>query len=89
VPKLDSIPSMFLLGENDDLVDNTVERASFQKLCAQGHVLSFLECAGATHTKPLSYALDQWLDFLEARLAGTPVTGACAIRPAETCTSTP
>ena len=89
VPKLDSIPSMFLLGENDDLVDNTVERASFQKLCAQGNVLSFLECAGATHTKPLSYALDQWLDFLEARLAGTPVTGACAIKPAETCTSTP
>jgi acetyl esterase/lipase len=89
VPKLDTIPSLFLLGENDDLVDNAVERASFQKLCSQGHVLSFLECAGASHTKPLTYAFDQWLDFLDARLAGTPLTGTCTIKPAETCTSTP
>ena len=89
VPKLDAVPSMFLVAENDELVDNTVERASFQTLCAQGHVLSYLECAGASHTKPLSYAFDQWLDFLEARLAGKPVAGACALRPAEKCTSTP
>ena len=89
VPKQDSIPSLFLLGEKDELVNNTVERASFQKLCTQGHVLSFLECAGASHTKPLSYALDQWLDFLEARLAGTPLTGTCVVKPAETCTSMP
>jgi len=89
IPKQESIPSMFLLGENDELVDNVVERASFQKLCAQGHVLSYLECAGASHTKPLSYALDEWIDFLEDRLAGKPVTGSCAIAPARTCTSTP
>ncbi len=89
VPKLDSIPSLFLLGENDELVDNTVERASFEKLCAQGHVLQYLECSGASHTKPLSYALDQWLGFLEDRLAGKPLTNTCAIKPAEKCTSTP
>lgn len=89
IPKQDSIPSMFLIGENDELVDNVVERASFQKLCTQGHVLSFLECAGASHTKPLSYALDQWLDFLEDRLGGKPLSGTCVLKPAETCTSTP
>lgn len=89
MPKLDSVPSLFLLGENDELVDNVVERASFQKLCAQGLVLSYLECAGASHTKPLSYALDQWLDFLEDRLGGKPLTGTCAVTPAERCTSTP
>ena len=89
VPKLDSIPSLFLLGEKDELVDTAVERASFQKLCAQGHVLSYLECAGATHTKPLSYALDQWLDFLEDRLDGKPLTDTCVVKPAEKCTSTP
>lgn len=89
IPKQDSIPSMFLLGQNDELVDNVVERASFQKLCAQGHVLTFLECAGASHTKPLSYALDQWLDFLEDRLAGKPLGTTCVVKPAETCTSTP
>lgn len=89
VPKMDSVPSLFLLGENDDLVDPAVERASFTKLCSQGHVLQYLECQGANHTKPLSYAFDQWLDFLEARLAGTPLTGTCVVRPAEKCTSTP
>ena len=89
VPKLDSIPSMFLLGENDDLVDNTVERASFEKLCAQGHVLQYLECSGASHTEPLAFALDQWLGFLEDRLAGKPITNTCVVKPAEKCTSTP
>lgn len=89
VPKLDSIPSMFLLGENDDLVDNTVERASFQKLCAQGHVLTYLECATANHVQPLTFAIDQWLDFLEDRLAGKPVSDTCTIHPPERCTSQP
>lgn len=89
VPKKDSIPSLFLLAENDELVDNDVERASFEKLCAQGHVLSYLECEGASHTKPLTYAFDQWLDFLGDRLAGKPVEDACVLKPAERCTSTP
>lgn len=89
VPKIGDVPSLFLLGENDELVNNDVERASFQKLCAQGHSLTYLECAGASHTKPLTYAFDQWLDFLEDRLAGKPVTGACVLHPPEKCTSTP
>lgn len=89
VPKADSIPSMFLLGANDELVSTPTERAAFQKLCTQGHVLQYLECAGASHTKPLTYAFDQWIDFLEARLAGTPLTDVCNVKPAEKCTSTP
>lgn len=89
VPKLNDIPSLFLLAGADDLVNNTVERASFQKLCTQGHTLQFLECADAGHTKPLSWAFDQWVDFLEDRLDGKPVQGACAIKPAERCTSQP
>jgi dienelactone hydrolase len=89
VPMLDSVPSMFLLGENDELVDNVVERASFQKLCAQGLALSYLECKGASHVAPLTYAFDQWLDFLEDRLAGKALSGTCTIKPPETCTSTP
>lgn len=89
IPKLDSVPSLFLLGEKDELVDNVVERASFEKLCTQGIVLEYLECAGASHTKPLTYAFDQWLGFLEDRLAGKPLGGTCVVKPAETCTSTP
>jgi len=90
IPKLDSVPTLFLLGENDDLVSPTIERASFRKLCGQGHVLQYLECSGATHTKPLTYAFDQWLDFLDARLRGDPMPpDTCAVRPAERCTSQP
>jgi hypothetical protein len=89
VPKQDSIPSLVLLAEGDQLVNTQVERDAFQTLCAQGHVLSFLECSEASHTKPLTYAFDQWLDFLEERLDGKPLANACALRPAERCTSQP
>jgi dienelactone hydrolase len=90
VPRADHIPSLFLLGEDDALVNNVVERAAFQELCAQGYELEYLECAGATHTKPLVWAFDQTLDFLEARLAGEPMPAdTCQIKPPETCTSEP
>lgn len=90
VPRLDSIPSLFLLGENDDLVNNEVERAAFLELCAQGHQLVYLECAGASHTKPLVWAFDQTLDFLEARLRGDPLpSDTCQLKPPEHCTSEP
>ena len=89
VPKVGDIPSLFLLAGADDLVNNTVERASFQKLCTQGHTLQFLACADAGQTKPLSWAFYQWVDFLEDRLDGKPVQGACAVKPAERCTSQP
>jgi hypothetical protein len=90
IPRADDIPALFLLGENDNLVNNTVERAAFQDLCAQGLKLSYLECAGASHTAPLVYAFDQSLDFLKDRLDGKPMPGdMCTIKPAETCTSQP
>lgn len=90
VPKRESTPTLFLLAADDDLVDPGVERASFQKLCAQGQVLEYLECSNATHTKPLTYAFDQWLDFLDARLRGTPMPAStCTVKPKERCTSQP
>jgi dienelactone hydrolase len=90
VPKADDIPSLFLLGENDALVNNVVERAAFQDLCAQGLKLSYLECAGASHTAPLVYAFDQIFDFLEARLQNQPLPADyCTVKPAEKCTSQP
>lgn len=89
IPKLDDVPSLFLLAAEDQLVNNTVERAAFKTLCSQGLKLQFLECAGASHTKPLTYAFDQWLDFLQDRLDGKPMTDACVVKPAERCTSQP
>jgi acetyl esterase/lipase len=90
VPKRDDVPTLMLLAENDTLVDTATERAALQKLCAQGHRIEYLECAGATHTQPLAWALDTWLDFLEARLAGTPMPAStCQVKPAVPCESRP
>jgi hypothetical protein len=90
LPRADDIPALFLLGELDGLVNDAVERASFQTLCSQGMKLVYLECAGATHTAPLVYAFDQTLDFLEDRLDGKPLpTDTCVVKPAEKCTSQP
>jgi hypothetical protein len=90
VPKLENTPTLMLLGEQDTLVEPAIERASMLKLCAQGHRIAYLECAGASHVQALSYALDQWLDFLDARLAGQPMPAdTCTVKPAERCTSQP
>lgn len=90
IPRADNIPSLFLLGEMDNLVNNAVERQAFVDLCAQGMALQYLECAGASHTKPLVWAYDQVLDFLEARLRGEPMPAhTCQVLPAERCTSQP
>ena len=90
LPRKDDIPSMFLLGQNDDLVNPVVERAAFQELCSQGLRLVYLECAGAGHTQPLVWAFDQIFDFVEDRLDGKPMPAdTCVVKPAEKCTSTP
>ncbi|MBI5536201.1 MAG: alpha/beta fold hydrolase [Deltaproteobacteria bacterium] len=90
IPRADDIPSLFLLGENDQLVNTPVERAAFQELCSQGLKLQYLECAGASHTAPLVYAFDQTLQFLEDRLDGKPMPAdMCTVKPAEKCTSQP
>jgi hypothetical protein len=90
LPKLDDVPTLMLLGQNDTLVLPVIERASMAKLCSQGYRIAYLECAGASHTKPLLYALDEWFDFLEARLKGEPMPAdTCTTKPAEKCTSQP
>ena len=84
-----TIPGLVVLGENDTLVDPTIERAAFTTLCGQGHKLSYLECAGAGHTQGFVWAIDDMLDFIDARLAGQPVIGECTQSPAQTCSNTP
>jgi acetyl esterase/lipase len=84
-----TIPGMFLLGENDTLVWTGIERAAFDTLCAQGHQLTYRECAGAGHEEGFFWAIDDALDYIDARLAGTPVSGSCVKSPPQTCSNTP
>ncbi len=90
VPRLDDIPAMMLMGENDNLVSTAVERGTFQTLCAQGMRLQYRECAGAGHTEPLVYAFDETLDFLNDRLDGKPMPATtCQLSAPIKCSSTP
>ncbi len=61
---------LYVLGENDELVNPAIERAAFAKLCEQGMPLEYLECAGAKHTRATSWALPEMIDFVDARFAG-------------------
>jgi dienelactone hydrolase len=90
VEKLDNVPALVVLADNDDLVNTPVERQTVEDLCAAGYDLQFLECQNAGHTEGFTYSIDDQLDFLEARLAGDPMpAGACDITPPQVCSSDP
>ena len=84
-----SVPALVVLGEVDPIVDPAIERANFQRMCAHGANWSYLECTGAGHGETFAYSMDNALDFIDGRLAGDPITGACTPRPAERCANTP
>lgn len=86
---LSPVPALVILGQNDPVVDPAIERANFQTMCARGANWSYLECAGTTHGDTFAYSIDNALDFISGRLSGNPISGACAIRPPETCRSAP
>ncbi len=71
---------LYVLGESDTLVDPATERGGFDQLCAQGMSMTFLECAGASHTDATLWALPEIVDFVDDRFAGK------AVDAASTCT---
>jgi pimeloyl-ACP methyl ester carboxylesterase len=80
---------LFVTGGADTLVDTPTERVAFEKLCNAGMPMTYLECAGAGHTKATTWALPEILGFLNDRLAGKPFTKACTAGEAVTCQGTP
>jgi acetyl esterase/lipase len=83
------VPALVILGENDPVVDPAIERANFNAMCARGANWSYLECSGTGHGDTFAYSIDNALDFISARIAGDPLTGACTVRAAETCRNAP
>lgn len=80
---------LFVVGESDTLVHTPTERTAFENLCKAGMPLTFLECAGAAHTKATTWALPEILAFTQARLAGEAFSPSCQVTPAVTCKATP
>jgi dienelactone hydrolase len=87
VERLDDAPVLMVLGSQDELVNATVERAAWEKMCQRGMRVELLECEGADHAKGFLGAVDQILDFLDARVAGVPFTQACQPSAPQRCRS--
>ena len=88
-PSSPSYGILFVLGENDTLVHTPIERAAYDTLCAAGLPLTYLECAGASHTGATAWALPEILAFLDARRAGEAFSPECVRAGPTRCAGTP
>ncbi len=87
VPFLSEARLLFIIGENDSLVDESVERDTFLQLCDQGYVAEFVECAGLGHTSTALESINIQLEWLFECLEdphGVP-SSACTLQEPETC----
>jgi hypothetical protein len=73
VARADDTPVLYVLAENDELVDTAAERTSFDTLCAQGQRLQYLECANASHVEGPLWSIVTQRDWIHARFAGEPL----------------
>jgi len=81
---------LWVLGEDDQLVNSPIERDSFDTLCGEGMPMEFLECAGASHTAATLWALPEILTFIDARQKGEPLGATMCQRSAPVrCEGTP
>ncbi len=90
-PFVDSYSIHFITGEDDDLVDTSIERESFLTLCDQGLPLSYLECAGGPHGATTAWALPEIMDFVDDRRARVIPDAAsqCELSEPVVCEATP
>lgn len=91
VPLRSRTPTLVVLGELDQLVDPAIGRADFDRLCAQGYALEYLECADAGHAESLDWSLPEQFAWLQARLAGEAADpdSVCRRQPAQRCSRQP
>ena len=91
VPRTDTVPSLVVTAELDPLVNTAIERQAFDARCASGDYSDwrYLECEGANHGEGFLWAIDDSLDFIDARVAGQPLGGACATAAPVQCSNTP
>ena len=69
-PYLGTSKLLYLIAENDELVDRDVERAAVQELCDAGYAIDFRECSGGSHAGTAEATILYQLDWLNACLAG-------------------
>ena len=72
IARLQTVPTFWVLSEDDTLVNTPIEQKSFDTLCAQGMKIQYLECAGVGHTGGAIGSIAEQTHFLDDRWAGKP-----------------
>ncbi|MBN2496303.1 MAG: alpha/beta fold hydrolase [Deltaproteobacteria bacterium] len=85
------LPTLFVVSELDDLVYAPAQRDDFERLCAVGYSLDYLECKGAQHAEGAVFSLPEQIAWVAERLAGTPIPSSelCTLEAARTCSADP
>lgn len=79
VPYRSTAPVLLVTGEDDDLAWAPAATGDVGPMCDLGYTVEHVECAGADHVSAAVDTLRLQLRWIEARLAGEPVTGACEV----------
>lgn len=85
IPLAVSTPTLVVQGELDDLVFTPVVRDDLPKLCDQGYIIEHYECAGAGHTDAATSSIPHVIAWVNARIAGEPLTDPCVIHEPVDC----
>lgn len=84
-------PTLMVYAENDDLVLTPPMREDFDRLCALGYQLDYLECANAGHSAGAVWSLPEQVRWIYARLADEPLNEAthCQRQAPVCCSGSP
>ena len=83
----EQVPTLFIVGENDDLVAGPVAKESARSLCAEGIGLEYLECEGGDHVDSAVDSLYYQWRWIGERFAGEEWAdgGSCEIDTLVNC----
>jgi len=76
IPRISDAPFLATFGENDNLVQTSVELAAMARYCAEGYEIEYLNCAGLNHVQAGVSTLHYMHKWTTARLAGEDWPGA-------------
>jgi len=87
VPLKSDAEVLFILAENDSLVDPDVGKQSFETLCQQGYAMQFIECTGLGHTEAALETVNLQIEWALACLDGgaIPPDELCKVQEPQTC----
>ncbi len=81
-------PMLFVVSEEDELVNPAVERPGFDNLCAAGYRMNYIECKGASHSAGAAWSILEQFDWVEDRLNGVAMEDVCVRGDAVCCLGT-